>query len=218
MMQNLIFFAWRHGITACEKKAEAIASERRGTLVNIGGGVTSSRWYNIPKCDAKIDGLDFNTHRLPYPDNQYGVVVCEQVIEHLHNTTWFLTELYRILKPCGKLLLATENLGSLPNIFALLLGVAPFSTQPCCGKYRGGWKQGTADNHGLAKNHPCYSGVTGHVRVMTTKQLRELLVESGFIVQAVHGFSFRHYILIEATKSATAQPNDGTHAPATKNL
>ena len=42
---------------------------------------------------------------------------------------------------------------------------------------------------------------------MTTKQLCELLVESGFIVQAVHGFSFRHYILIEATKAATAQPN-----------
>jgi SAM-dependent methyltransferase len=201
VIQSLITFFWRRGILACESEAEQIASHVTGCRrANIGGGIRSNRWPDIPKCDARINGLDFNTQRLPYADKEYDVVICEQVIEHLHNTTWFLSELCRILKPGGKLLLATENLSSLPNIIALLIGITPFSTQPCCGKFRGGWKRGPAEPHGLALNHPCYSGVSGHVRVMTTNQLRELLVEAGFVVQAVHSFSFRHYILFDATK------------------
>lgn len=199
MLNKLIHHCWNSGIHKCETRAVELADKcKTYRIVNI-GSCASPRWPSAAYCDARVDGIDFNTHVLPYWSNHFDVVVCEQVIEHLHNTTWFLSELYRILKPGGKLLLATENLASLPNIAALLLGIAPFSTQHCCSKYRGGWKKGGEDV-GLPLNHPAYSGVHGHVRVMTTKQLQELIREAGFTIQHTHKFMLGHYILIEATK------------------
>lgn len=192
------------GITACERKALEIASTLRliGPMANIGGG-RNARWPNAECVDAMHDPeMDFNTRPLPFERESLGLVVCEQVIEHLHNTTWFLGELWQVLKPGGHLLLSTENLASLPNIFALLCQRAPFSTQAVCGQFIGGWKDGPAGyKDGVQPHQPIFSGVRGHVRVCTVGQLKALLKNAGFNLRSKHGYGGNHYVLFHAQKS-----------------
>jgi SAM-dependent methyltransferase len=206
LLRPIVEIVRNYGIRACESKALEIAhSLAVRTLVNVGGGRNSVRWAAAQNCDGLLDpALDFNTCSLAWRDGSVDLVVCEQVIEHLHNTTWFLSELHRILRPGGHLLLSTENLASLPNIFALLCQKAPFSTQAVCGRFIGGWRDGEA-GYGIerAPNHPAFSGVRGHVRVMTVGQLRTLLEWSRFKILSKHGFGGNHYVLLHAQQPNT---------------
>lgn len=202
-LQPFSRIAWRYGINACERKAQQLALEccSRGPVANI-GGIESERWPNALVADARRDAeLDFNTKSLPFESQSIDLAVCEQVIEHLHNTTWFLRELHRILMPGGVLILSTENLASIPNLFALLCRRAPFSTQHLCGRFVGGWKDGPAESDPVPPEcHPTYSGREGHVRVMTSRQLSILLEEVGFTIRSRHGFAGGHYVLFEAQR------------------
>jgi len=192
-----------YGIKACEAKAKEIAFGIApiGITANIGGG-RNKRWPDACCVDAMHDpDLDFNTKPLPFSTGSLGLVVCEQVIEHLHNTTWFLSEINRVLMPEGQLILSTENLASLPNLFALLLQRAPFSTQAVCGRFVGGFKDGPAGYpDGVEAHHPTYAGVHGHVRVMTVGQIKDLLRSAGFHLLAKHGYGGNHYVLFHAIK------------------
>jgi len=198
-MQRLISWFRDRSMARCVEKCSQIRSTLGGRAINIGGGTHC----NMETCDFLLDeDLDFNTSQLPYAE-EFDVVVCEQVIEHLHNTSWFVHELHRILKPKGCLLLATENLASIPNLFALLMGKAPFSTQSVCGRFLGGFRPIEPSGIGVPphnENHPAFSGVKGHVRVMTTLQLLQLMEMSGFRIIDKRGFGFNHYILVQAEK------------------
>lgn len=189
---------------ACERKAKELLENvrwLRAQVANIGGGAHCAiRWPQASSIDACVGRVaDFNTQPLPYKDDSQHVVICEQVIEHLHNTRWFLNELRRILRLGGRLILTTENLLSIPNMCAMLIGMAPFSLQNLDGFYCGGWKKGSTVRDldwDIPLNHPAHSGVTGHVRVMTTRQLAELLRERFSYVRK-WGFGLNHYILFE---------------------
>jgi SAM-dependent methyltransferase len=52
--------------------------------------------------------LDANK-RLPFPDNQFDLVWCSEVIEHLNNPAFTISEIERVLRPHGSLLLTTPN-------------------------------------------------------------------------------------------------------------
>jgi SAM-dependent methyltransferase len=189
--------AWAHGrgIGACEAKAKEIASTLtlRGPVADIGG---TGKWRNA----RAVAGGDFNTELLPLARGSQDLVVCEQVIEHLHNITHFLFELHRVLMPGGHLLLATENLASWPNRLALLCGKAPFSLQPICGRFVGGWNDREANYAPTWHNTPEFSGEQGHNRVMTTNQLKALLWLTGFRIESTHHFMLGHYVLLHARK------------------
>lgn len=192
---------WLHayGIRACEEKALELAEGIRGRVVNLGGG-DDDRWPDSITIDARFQkGLDFNTSELDLDCSTVDLVVCEQVIEHLHNTTWFLSELRRILRPKGVLLLSTENLVSLPNLFAMILQLAPFSTQHMCSRYVGGWKS-ELEPHDISINDPTFSGRYGHVRVMTVGQIKALLRDAGFENIRKYGYAGNHYVLFHATR------------------
>ena len=205
ILQPLVSLVRNYAINACEKKAKQIAADcwlsHFEEIADIGGG-RSRRWPKAAVVDAAMDpGMDFNTRTIPFADQSFPLVVCEQVIEHLHNTTFFLTELYRILQPGGTLLLSTENLCSLPNMFAMTLQLAPFSTQALCGQFIGGWKNGVAgEGYDMPPNHPAYSGVRGHVRVMTVGQLKHLLRWTGFTNIRKGGYGGKHYVLFQCRK------------------
>jgi len=46
---------------------------------------------------------------LPFADASFDWVFASEVLEHLHDTVFFLSESYRVLKPRGTLLLSTPN-------------------------------------------------------------------------------------------------------------
>jgi len=89
--------------------------------------VVDSRIEEAEKKGVVVKKADLNG-MLPYDDDSFDVVHANQVIEHLHDTDTFVSEIYRILKPGGYALISTENLASWHNVVALALGFQPFST------------------------------------------------------------------------------------------
>lgn len=47
--------------------------------------------------------------RIPYEDNHFDYVFIKSVIEHICNTDLFLSEIYRVLKPGGKVIILTPD-------------------------------------------------------------------------------------------------------------
>lgn len=64
---------------------------------------------------------------LPYKANFFDIVSANQIIEHLIDVDLFMSEIHRVLKPKGYLILSTENLSSWHNLFALFMGWQAFS-------------------------------------------------------------------------------------------
>jgi glycosyltransferase involved in cell wall biosynthesis/SAM-dependent methyltransferase len=75
-------------------------------------------------CD--VDHFDAERDTFPYPDASFDTVLCCELIEHLPSDPMhMMSEINRILKPGGHLLLTTPNLGSLRAISAILQGYHP---------------------------------------------------------------------------------------------
>ena len=132
----------------------------------------------------KVASFDLNG-RWPYEDDQFDVVFGNQVIEHLHNGRLFAAEAFRVLKPGGTTIIATENLCSLLNWCALTLGYTPFSLMQTCGRYLGnplGLHYMEPHEETVPIDHPAFSGIGGHVRVLTVRQAKELFELVGFQV------------------------------------
>jgi hypothetical protein len=77
----------------------------------------------------------------------------------------------------------SENLSSLLNCIALCLGYTPFPLMQICGRYLGN-PLGLHYNEPIVEHvpidHPSFSGISGHVRVLTVQQARELFALTGF--------------------------------------
>ena len=56
-----------------------------------------------------IDGIcmDIDTGKIPLRDNSVDFIFCGEIIEHLYSPDHLLSEIFRILKPNGKLALTT---------------------------------------------------------------------------------------------------------------
>lgn len=121
--------------------------------------------------------------RWPFESNMFDVIFSSQVIEHLHNTRLFAEEIYRTLKPGGTAIVTSENLCSLLNCFALCMGYTPFPLMQICGRFLGnplGLHYNEPISEPLPIDHPAFAGVSGHVRVLTVRQARELFEITGF--------------------------------------
>ncbi len=76
------------------------------------------------ECD--IDHFDAERDLYPYSDASFDTVLCCELIEHLFaDPMHMMSEINRILKPGGHLVLTTPNLGSLRAISAILQGYHP---------------------------------------------------------------------------------------------
>ncbi len=202
-IQNLVARSRHAGINRCNDWAGNMTAELKpDTLLDVGCGDGSPLCHYLKttphefcglegapdlqkKAQArgiKVSSCDLNG-RWPYEDNKFDVVFSNQVIEHIHNSRLFAAEAFRVLKPGGTAIIATENLCSLLNWFAITLGYTPFSLMQTCVRYLGN-PLGLHYNETLAEplplDHPAFSGVSGHVRVLTVRQARELFQLVGF--------------------------------------
>ena len=113
---------------------------------------------------ARAKGLDARRHDLasgplPYDSGVFDVVFAGEVIEHLVDTTSFLRDIHRVLRPAGCAIITTPNLASFENRMRLLFGVFP------------AWVEYKLE------------GGQGHVRSYTPATLRMHLHETGFRVE-----------------------------------
>lgn len=119
------------------------------------------------------------------PGGEFDLVLSSQSIEHMHNTRHYLEECFRCLKPGGQLLVLTENLSSWSNIGALVFGWQPFSCTSINGWVLGNpltWDlDDPVDPEFLERMQPQgVSGTVGHVRVLSYRGLRDVLLKAGF--------------------------------------
>lgn len=120
---------------------------------------------------------------LPFKDNTFDLVHTNQVIEHLFDLDLFLSEIYRVLKKKGVLIISTENPASWHNIFALLMGWQMFSATNISTK-----KLGVGNPlaiHGGKQFADTAEGRTAaweHNKLLTPKALTDLLQCHGFTI------------------------------------
>jgi SAM-dependent methyltransferase len=85
--------------------------------------------------------VNLETTALPVENELFDYVVCSEVIEHMEQDPMFmLSELNRVLKPGGMLLLTTPNIASSSGLSRMLKGLDPYFYM----QYR---KAGTLDRH-----------------------------------------------------------------------
>jgi len=86
--------------------------------------VITSESGQVFECD--VDLFDAEKDPYPYADASFDTVLCCELIEHLfEDPMHMMSEINRILKPGGHLVLTTPNIGSLRSISAILLGYHP---------------------------------------------------------------------------------------------
>jgi SAM-dependent methyltransferase len=121
----------------------------------------------------------------PVPGGEFDLVLSSQSIEHMHNTRLYVEECFRCLKPGGQLVVLTENLSSWSNIGALVCGWQPFSCTSMNGWILGNpltWDLDDPVNPEFLERWNAHgvSGTVGHVRVLSYRALRDVLLKAGF--------------------------------------
>lgn len=53
--------------------------------------------------------VDLEVDNIPYPDNYFDFIFSKSVIEHIFNTEHLFKEMYRVLKPDGKIIIMTPD-------------------------------------------------------------------------------------------------------------
>jgi ubiquinone/menaquinone biosynthesis C-methylase UbiE len=69
--------------------------------------------------------IDLERDRLPYEDESFDLITCNQVLEHLKNYRKAIEEMIRVSKKGGYIVFGIPNLAHLINRIYLLLGVQP---------------------------------------------------------------------------------------------
>ena len=95
-----------------------------GKLGNVDHRTATSTEGETFACE--IDLFNAEKDVFPYPDGDFTTVLCCELIEHLtEDPMHLMSEINRILKPGGHLVLTTPNIGSLRGISAILQGYHP---------------------------------------------------------------------------------------------
>ena len=76
--------------------------------------------------ECTLELFDAEKDCFPYPDGYFSTVLCCELVEHLTlDPMHMMSEINRILRPGGHLVLTTPNIGSLRAIAAILSGYHP---------------------------------------------------------------------------------------------
>lgn len=121
---------------------------------------------------------------LPFKSNFFDVVSANQIIEHLVNVDQFTAEIYRVLKPGGYLVLATENLSSWHNIFALVAGWQAFSQHISS-------ISAVGNPFRIVENGPdIREPASIHIKIFSPRGLKELLEINDFKIEKFFGAGY----------------------------
>ena len=77
------------------------------------------------KPEVEFNIVDLEEDHFPDEDSSFGVVVCNQVLEHLKNIFLPLSEILRVLRPGGFCVLSVPNMCALHNCVLTMIGRQP---------------------------------------------------------------------------------------------
>lgn len=124
--------------------------------------------------DCRVGELE---ELLPFESAKFDVVFAGEIIEHVADPDFLLSEIKRVLKVNGVLVLTTPNLLCWYNRILMLFGVTPMFVE-----------QSFRANYG-----PSYSlgrivtPAVGHLRIFNYVPLRSVLFHCGFEVDSIKG-------------------------------
>ncbi|MEE2780634.1 MAG: class I SAM-dependent methyltransferase [Planctomycetota bacterium] len=79
--------------------------------------------FRVP--EVECTAADFNG-RIPFSDNAFDFIVCQEVIEHVPNQQHLMEEIFRLLRPGGTAWITTPNtLSSNSRVRSLFTGTMP---------------------------------------------------------------------------------------------
>ena len=118
--------------------------------------------------ECLIDLFNAETDRFPYPDGYFSTVLCCELLEHLERDPMhMMSEIHRVLKDGGVLLLTTPNIVSMRAVGQCLKGAHPASFR----RY--------------TRIKPGSETEAGHSREYTPDEVRLLLADAGFTLLSV---------------------------------
>jgi SAM-dependent methyltransferase len=165
---------------------------KKGSLLDIGCGDGSFVARFKRRCEvigidvsqravalAKRTGIDarrvdISCEVLPFEDQYFDVVYMGDIIEHLLNPDFAITEVFRVTRSKGFLVLSTPNLASWLNRLLLLFGMQPLFSEVSTVRHFG--------RHGRRDFTP-----VGHLRLFTCNALKEFLTYYGFTITRLEG-------------------------------
>jgi 2-polyprenyl-3-methyl-5-hydroxy-6-metoxy-1,4-benzoquinol methylase len=113
-----------------------------------------------------IDLFNCEVDRFPYPDEYFDTIICCELLEHLERDPMhMMSEIHRVAKPNGILVLTTPNAVSVRALKAMIDGIHPHLFN----KYV----------------MPTLLPETRHAREYTPKELLRLFADSGFSTQFI---------------------------------
>ncbi|MGC9107252.1 MAG: class I SAM-dependent methyltransferase [Infirmifilum sp.] len=121
--------------------------------------------------------VDVTRKQLPFSDNYFDIVTMIDVIEHLYDPDYAISEVRKVLKPGGFAVISTPNLAWWVNRLVLLLGVQPYFSS-----------QSARFNVGKLFRPPNErAGVPGHIRLYTLKAFKQFIELHDFHILVVKG-------------------------------
>lgn len=129
--------------------------------------------------DAYVAGtgravVQLDAQHLPFADDSFDVVISDDVVEHLVDTDSYAREIRRVLSARGWLFLSTPNLAAWFNRAALAAGMQPAFTEVSFERVFG--RRG--------------DDIVGHLRIFTSRSIRQFLDHHGFDCVDVRGARF----------------------------
>jgi SAM-dependent methyltransferase len=85
----------------------------------------------------EVFSLDLERDKLPFANASIDIIIINQVLEHTKDVFWILSEIVRVLRPGGSVIIGVPNLASLHNRIGLLFGMQPTSIETLSGHVRG---------------------------------------------------------------------------------
>ncbi len=148
----------------CEEVIHCAAQEKSFNILDVGCGkaeelttlkatygqrvnlfaIENHEPYRLECISKGITPSDINIERDPFPfkDDFFDIIIINQVIEHCKELFFIFSEISRILKKGGTLIVGVPNLAAWHDRFALLLGEQPTSIKVLGPHIRGFTKPG----------------------------------------------------------------------------
>ena len=120
---------------------------------------------------------DADGSELPFPDDEFDVVTCNHVLEHVFETEYLLDEIRRILRSDGIAIISVPNIAAWINRVLFLIGGQPLGSELGTRSVTYGFRP-SAGKSRLSAFTP-----SGHIRDFTPGGLCDLVAACGFEVR-----------------------------------
>ncbi|GMN89827.1 class I SAM-dependent methyltransferase [Francisella sciaenopsi] len=122
----------------CGAGSDLLVVRKNNARANL-TGVDFGNWNQekLSKNNIRLANVDIEKDKLPFEDNNFDLVIANQVLEHTKEIFWINHEIFRCLKVGGYLYIGVPNILSLHNRIFMLFGYHPTCSKSISAHVRG---------------------------------------------------------------------------------